>query len=100
MLREGFLNVMTFFTESPVDALTVNGLSYSGDGRNRGPVNQRVSAGSYLTWATDGSNTRQGTHRHASTGVHWMPCIFAPHRTIEARCELGIGGSYAASAPR
>jgi hypothetical protein len=82
------LSVTAFSTEAGFDRLTVNGVQYSG---TTGPDGVHVSAGSTITWTSDGSvrgagfeicgeapTTSPTTITPTITGQTWTPTTSAP----------------------
>eukprot|EP00976_Prorocentrum_cordatum_P024078 490464-Prorocentrum_minimum.AAC.1 len=70
----GTLDVVFFNTESPYDAITVNGLSYAGDGRRRGPHGIKVEAPTTFRWETDFSTDGRGFQICLISGYPILPC--------------------------
>ena len=69
------LSVSAFSTEADYDFLTVNGVQYSGDGVNRGPVGVSVAAlTSNITWESDGSVVSTGFEICAVGKPRLAPC--------------------------
>jgi hypothetical protein len=72
------LSVTAFSTEQTYDALTVNGVQYSG---TTGPGGVQVSAGSTITWATDSSAYYSGFEIcSGGTGAFPPPNVSQPQR--------------------
>jgi hypothetical protein len=89
------LSVTAFSTEQTHDKLTVNGVQYSG---TTGPGGVQVSAGSTITWTSDGSVTRTG-FQICGTGSGAFPpnVVPAPKRSVDAERHRGAHPSRPAT---